>query len=108
MEPDERYVEAAHKETDGEQPEAFVRNASSSAFLVPSASAAPGFGPAARCSRKPKASGNITIDIIPTTNIVVCQSSRRYCRSDTNGTIAYWPKDPPAVVTPSATERFSI
>src|SRR6266436_3533377 len=84
-----------------------VRNASCSAPLVPCGIAAPGFGAAARCSRNPKASGTITIDITPTMNMVVCQLSSRDCSSDTNGTMANWPNDPPAVVTPSASERFS-
>ena len=40
-------------------------------------------------------------------NMVVCQLSSRYCSSEANGTMANWPNDPPAVVTPSAIERFS-
>jgi hypothetical protein len=66
---------------------------------------APGFGAAARCSRNPKASGTITIDITPRMNMVVCQLSSRYCSSDTNGTMANWPNDPPAVVADKRRER---
>jgi len=36
----------------------------------------------------------------------MCQLSSRCCTSDANGTIANCPIEPPAVTTPSATERF--
>ena len=60
-----------------------------------------------RGSRNPKASGTIKIDSAPRINIVVCQSPSRDCSNAANGTTANCPNDPPAVATPSATERLA-
>src|SRR5262245_10039620 len=66
----------------------WVWNASCSAFFAPCAFAVPNFGAWVGCSRNPKASGTITIDITPRMNMVVCQLSNRYCSNDANGTMA--------------------
>ena len=88
MEPDECHVKAAHEETDCEQPEALRLECLRSASLLPCGMAAPGFGAAALFSRSPMASGTISIDIAPRTNMVECQLSSRFCSSDANGTMA--------------------
>ena len=62
---------------------------------------------AARGSRSPSASGAIAVDTTARIDIVACQLSSQCCNNDANGTIANCPIEPPAVVTPSATERFS-
>ncbi len=86
----------------------WVPNASWSASFALCAAAAPTapeFAP--RCSRKPNARTTINADSAVSTNIVVCQLSKRFWRIEASGTMANCPNEPPAVATPSATERRS-
>src|SRR6516165_5902344 len=107
MQLDERYVKPQTKKPTVSSQNASVANASCSPALEPSGMIMPRLA-AARGSRSPGASGAIAVDTTPRIDILMCQLSSRCCSSDANGTIANCPIEPPAVVTPSATERFSV
>jgi hypothetical protein len=99
-------MEPTHEEADREQQKALVRNASCSASPASCGCAGPAaVRPAGRSSRSPSASGTITTDTSVRISMVACQSPSRCCSIEANGTTANWPNEPPAVVTPSASER---